>query len=258
MGTLTDRVAWVTGGGTGVGEATALTLAEAGATVVVSGRRAAELERVVAVIGKHGGRAEAAPLDIADPAAVGRVCAGILQRHARVDVLVNCAGVNTSVRRWSQITPEEWNRVIQINLNGVFYATQAVLAAMRERGAGTLIHVGSWMGRHFHWLGGAAYSASKHALATMSETLNMEEAHHGIRSCVIHPGEIATPILKMRPVPPTDEAAARMLKPEDVARVVRFAAESPPHVCLNEIVVSPTWNRIYLGGKEFVRDIPQL
>jgi NADP-dependent 3-hydroxy acid dehydrogenase YdfG len=241
-----------------VGEATAHALADAGATGVVSGRRAAELERVVAAIIGKGGSAETAPLDIGDASAVARICGDLLRRLGHVDVLVNCAGVNTAVRRWSQITPEEWDRVLRINLNGFFYTTQAVLGSMRQRADGTLIHIGSWMGRHFHWLGGAAYSASKHALATMSETINMEEAHYGIRSCVIHPGEIATPILKMRPVPPTDEAAARMLKPEDVARVVRFVAESPAHVCFNEIVVSPTWNRIYLGGKEFVRDIPQL
>jgi NADP-dependent 3-hydroxy acid dehydrogenase YdfG len=258
MSTFADRVAWITGGGTGVGEATAHAFAEAGATVVVSGRRENLVEAVVQAIRDRGGSAEGEPLDVSDSAAVARVGAAIVERHGRVDTLVNCAGVNSSIRRWHQLTPDEWDRVLRVNLNGCFYTTHAVLPAMRERRAGTLIHVASWMGRHFHWLGGAAYSASKHALATMSETLNMEEVVNGIRSCVIYPAEIATTILNMRTVPPSNEAAALMLKPEDVARVIRFVAESPPHVCLNEIVVSPTWNRIYLGGRELVREYPQL
>jgi NADP-dependent 3-hydroxy acid dehydrogenase YdfG len=80
--------------------------------------------------------------------------------------------------------------------------------------------------------------------------INLEEGMHGIRACVVHPGETVTPMQRARPRPPSPEDQARMLKMEDLGRVVRFVAESPPHVCINEIVVSPTWNRLILGGGE--------
>jgi len=80
----------------------------------------------------------------------------------------------------------------------------------------------------------------------------MEEGMHGIRGCVIHPGETVTPMQRARPKPPSPEDQAKMLKMEDLGRVVRFVAESPPHVCVNEIVVTPTWNRLILGGGEMM------
>jgi NADP-dependent 3-hydroxy acid dehydrogenase YdfG len=87
-------------------------------------------------------------------------------------------------------------------------------------------------------------------MATMTHHLNLEEGISGIRGCVIYPGEVATSILKARPVPPAQEDIDRMLKPEDLGRTIRFVAEMPPHVCLNEIVITPTWNRVFVGGKE--------
>jgi NADP-dependent 3-hydroxy acid dehydrogenase YdfG len=126
----------------------------------------------------------------------------------------------------------------------------AVLPAMRAQGSGLVINISSWLGRWVGYLGGPAYGASKHALATITHHLNLEEGHHGIRGTVIYPGEVATPILKTRPVPPAQEDLARMLKQEDLGRTIRFVAEMPPHACLNEIVITPTWNRLYVGGKE--------
>ena len=121
---------------------------------------------------------------------------------------------------------------------------------MRARGDGCLILVSSWAGRYATRMTGAAYNATKRAVLALSETINEEEGGHGIRSCVIMPGEVATDILKSRPVPPSQADMDRMLQAEDLARTVRFVAESPAHVCLNEILISPTWNRFYQGMAE--------
>ena len=146
--------------------------------------------------------------------------------------------------------PDSWDHVRAVNLDGAFYCTAATLPAMRERRDGLVISISSWFGRHDGYLAGPAYNASKHAMASMSASLNIEEGANGIRSCVIFPGEVATEILKVRPVQPSAEDIARMLKPEDLGRLVRFLAEAPPHMCINEIVVSPTWNRMILGGAD--------
>ena len=88
------------------------------------------------------------------------------------------------------------------------------------------------------------------ALVALSHQINLEEGMNGIRSCLVFPGEVNTPILKTRPVPPEAGETARMLLPDDLGRTIRFVAEAPPHVCFNEIVVTPTWNRFFYGGAD--------
>jgi NADP-dependent 3-hydroxy acid dehydrogenase YdfG len=252
MSRLKGKIAWVTGGGSGIGQAAAVELAKAGATVVVSGRRASALAETEALIGSSGGRGESEALDIADRESVGRAARAILGRHDRVDILVNSAGINIPKRFFKDLEAADWDRVVDIDLNGALYCTLAVLPSMRARRDGLVINIGSWFARYPGYVGGAAYNASKQALTAMTHQLNVEEGLHGIRGCVIHPGETVTPMQKARPKPPSPEDQARMLKMEDLGRVVRFVAESPAHVCLNEIVVTPTWNRLILGGGEML------
>lgn len=252
MAVLKGKVAWVTGGGSGIGQAGAVELARSGATVVVSGRRESALAETEALIRQAGGSVEAQAVDITDREAVARAAAAILARHGRVDILVNCAGVNIPKRFFKDLATTEWDRVIDINLNGALYCTLAVLPLMRERRDGLVISIGSWFARYPGYVGGPAYNAAKQALTAMTHQLNLEEGLHGIRGCVIHPGETVTPMQRARPKPPSPEDQAKMLKMEDLGRVVRFVAESPAHVCLNEIVVTPTWNRLILGGGEML------
>jgi NADP-dependent 3-hydroxy acid dehydrogenase YdfG len=247
---LKGAVAWVTGAGTGIGLAGARELAAGGAHVVLSGRRADVLEREAAAIRAAGGSAEAAALDVSDAAAVERAVAGILGRRKRIDVLVNSAGLNNPRRYWRDQTVESFDEVVQINLSGTFYCVRAVLPAMRTQKSGVIVNISSWAGRHTMALVGAAYNGTKHAVVSLSETINMEECANGIRACAICPAEVATPIMDRRPVPPSQEERARMLQPEDLGRTIRWVVEQPPHVCINEILISPTWNRIYLGGAE--------
>ena len=252
MAALKGKVAWVTGGGSGIGQAGAVELAKSGATVVVSGRRDSALAETETLIKQAGGVAETQALDITDRDAVARASAAIFARHGRVDILVNCAGVNIPKRFFKDLATTEWDRVVDINLNGALYCILPVLPLMRERRDGLIINIGSWFARYPAYVGGAAYNASKQALTSMTHQLNIEEGLHGIRACVIHPGETVTPMQRARPKPPSPEDQARMLKMEDLGRVVRFVAESPAHVCLNEIVITPTWNRLILGGGEML------
>ena len=246
MNILKGKVAWVTGAGSGIGLGGAQALASGGASVVLSGRRREVLEQAAMQIRAQGGTAEVEVLDVADPQAVGRVAKAILARHSRIDILLNSAGLNTPNRLWKNQTVDGWRDVVGINLDGSFYTVHAVLPAMRERKDGLIINVSSWAGVFHPKLTGAAYNASKHAVTAMTETINMEEGVNGIRACAICPAEVATPILDRRPVPPSAADRARMLQPKDLGDTIRFIAELPAHVCLNQLIISPTWNRMYI------------
>lgn len=250
MGALSGKVAWITGAGSGIGQAGAVELARAGARIVISGRRTEVLEETRKLIADAGGEVEKVALDVADKKQVAHAAKEIADRHGRCDILVNSAGLNVPKRYYKDLVPEDWDKVIGINLNGALYCTAAVLPAMRTQGGGLVINISSWLGRWIGYLGGAAYGASKHAMAVMTHHLNLEEGIHGIRGTVIYPGEVATPILKTRPKPPSQEDLDRMLKADDLGRTIRFVAEMPAHACLNEIVITPTWNRLYVGGGE--------
>ena len=130
--------------------------------------------------------------------------------------------------------------------DGSFYTIHAVLPAMRATKYGLIINVLSWAGVFHPKLTGAAYDGSKHAVTAMTETINMEECANGIRACAICTAEVATPIMDRRPVPPSSQDRARMLQPEDLGNTIRFIAEMPAHACINQLIISPTWNRMYV------------
>jgi NADP-dependent 3-hydroxy acid dehydrogenase YdfG len=240
------RIAWVTGGGSGIGEAGAEALAADGWTVVVSGRRKAALDAVVAKITRNGGSAEAIPLDVARAAEVQKAADDIVARHGRIDLLVNSAGINVPKRRWADMELEGWNQLVEINLNGVLYCMRAVLPAMRKQQDGCIINVSSWAGRHVSKMPGPAYTTTKHAVLALTHSFNMDECVNGLRACCLMPGEVATPILKLRPTVPSEEEQAKMLQPDDLGRTIAFVAGLPSRVCVNEILISPTWNRGFI------------
>jgi NADP-dependent 3-hydroxy acid dehydrogenase YdfG len=240
------RVAWVTGGGSGIGEAGAEALAADGWTVVVSGRRKDALDSVVAKIVKSGGAAEAIPLDVSIAADVQKAADQILNRHGRIDLLVNSAGVNVPKRSWNDMELEGWDKLVDINLNGVLYCMRAVLPAMRRQKDGCIINVSSWAGRHVSKMPGPAYTTTKHAVLALTHSFNMDECVNGLRACCLMPGEVATPILELRPVVPSKEEQARMLQSDDLGRTIAFIASMPARVCINEVLISPTHNRGFI------------
>ena len=248
---LNGKVAWITGGGSGIGLAGALELAKAGARVVISGRTQRTNESGLAQL-KSVGSAEAIQLDVSDKSAVTRAAADIEKRHGRIDILVTSAGTNIggAKRNFKTMALEGWDDVVRINLDGLFYCCYAVIPGMRARKDGLIINISSWAGRYASVLTGPAYNATKRAVIAVTESINMEECMNGIRATSILPGEVATPIMEKRPVPPTPAERARMAQPEDFGAAILFVATMPARTCVNEVVIAPTWNRFYVGGLE--------
>jgi NAD(P)-dependent dehydrogenase (short-subunit alcohol dehydrogenase family) len=248
---LSGKVAWITGGGSGIGLAGAKELARAGAHVVISGRTASTNESALKEL-KGIGSAEAIRLEVSDKKAVSAVAADIEKRHGRIDILVTSAGTNIAgpKRNFKSMSAEGWDDVVQINLNGLFYCCLAVLPGMRARKDGLIINISSWAGRYASVLTGPAYNATKRGVIAVTESINMEECVNGVRATSILPGEVATPIMEKRPVPPSAAERARMAQPEDFGKAILFVATMPARTCVNELVIAPTWNRFYVGGIE--------
>lgn len=248
MGQLNGKIAWVTGAGTGIGESAALKLAEEGATVVLTGRRKEPLEAVAKKIQAAGGTAVVEPADLTDAASVDATVQRILAKFSRIDLLVNNAGVNIVERSWSNISTAGIDALIHGNLSAAFYCAHAVLPIMRKQGGGQMIHTSSMSGRNIGHMPGPGYVASKHAVVAMSHTINAEECINNIRSTVVLPGEVNTPILAQRPTPLTEKELKQMLQPEDCGDLIRYIACLPQHVTLNEAWITPTLNRGYVAA----------
>ena len=247
---LKGKVAWITGGGSGIGLSGAMELAKAGAQVVISGRTASSNASALKQV-KALGSAEVLQLDVSDRKAVAKAAKDILRRHGRIDILINSAGTNLSRdRNLNKLEVEGWDEVVAINLSGLFYCCHAVLPAMRAQKDGLIINVSSWAGRYPSTLTGPAYNATKRAVIALTESINAEECIHGIRATSVLPGEVATPILEKRPVPPPKAEREKMLQAEDLGQTLLYLASLPPRACVNELVISPTWNRFYVGGLE--------
>lgn len=246
MGALAGRRAWVTGAGSGIGRATAVLLAAEGARVALTGRRRAPLEETAALIGPS---AVVVTADLTDPGEVEAARDAVLAGFGGLDLVVSNAGANAPNRSWSAIDAATATMILEANLKAPFLVARAVLPALRAS-RGMIVHVASWAGRFVGALPGPAYTAAKHGLVALSHSLNLEACRDGVRSCVIEPGEVDTPILDRRPIPLPADVRARMLKPEDVAQAILFVATRPPHVCINEILLSPTANRGYLAEAE--------
>ena len=247
MQRLTGKIAWVTGAGTGIGEAAALALAEEGATVILTGRRPAPLEDVARRINQTG-TAHVQPADMTIADQVQKVGDFIKTTFNRLDILVNNAGVNIVERHWGQLTPERIDTVLQGNLTGALYVVTVALPFMREQQDGVMIHTASMAGRFIGGVSGPIYTVAKHGIVAMSHGLNMQECVNGIRSTVFLPGEVATPILDKRPNPVGPEVRARMVQPADCGDLIRYIATLPKHVVMNEVHLTPTWNRGYVAA----------
>jgi NADP-dependent 3-hydroxy acid dehydrogenase YdfG len=247
MTSLVGKIAWVTGAGTGIGEAAALALAEAGATVVLTGRRPGPLDDVARRINQTG-VAHVQPADLTHADQVRKVGDYVRATFGRLDILVNNAGVNIVERHWSDLTPERIDTLLEGNLTGALYCVTVALPFMRAQQDGLLIHTASMAGRFIGGVSGPIYTVAKHGIVAMSHSLNMQECVNGIRSTVFLPGEVATPILDKRPNPVGPEVRARMVQPADCGDLIRYIAGLPKHVVMNEVHLAPTHNRGYLAA----------
>lgn len=246
----TNGVAWITGGGSGIGRAAALALGAEGFHVVVSGRRQAELDETVRMLHAEQWAASALALDVGDGEAVHAAAQRIEAEQGSITLVVCAAGLNVPGRSWADVRLQDFRRIESVNLDGVVHTVHAVLPAMRSRGAGTVIVISSWAGREFLPVAGMAYGATKAALSPLVESINCEEGRHGIRASLVMPGEVATPMLMTRPQPPSAQEFERMLQPEDLGNLIRFIATAPSRMCVSEVLIGPTWNRIYIGADD--------
>ncbi|HBS23477.1 SDR family oxidoreductase [Thalassospira sp.] len=246
MHDLSGKSVWITGAGSGIGEAIAKSLAAAGAHVALSARREETLQQVADTITSEGGKVEIHPLDISNSDQVLDAARNIKNSMGSVNVLINCAGMNTPKRHWRDLDIKDWQRIVAVNLNGVANTVCATLPLMRDQQDGLIINIASWAAKHEFPVAGPAYIASKRGVVDLSHSINQEEMHNNIRCCCISPGEVATPILDQRPVPIKEDERALMLKPDDLADMVAYVVAAPARVCFNEIIMSPTHNRTLL------------
>jgi NADP-dependent 3-hydroxy acid dehydrogenase YdfG len=236
-----NQTALVTGAGSGIGRAIAESLDGIGVRVALVGRESAKLEQTRAGLSSAGReKALVAPCDVADRAAVAAMAEQVLAALGAVDILVCNAGTNVRVRSLEALDPADWDRMIATNLTGAYNLVHAFLPGMRARGQGLVVQICSISGKRASVLGGAGYSASKFGQAALGICLGREDGPRGIRSTVIYPGEVNTPILDARPVPVGHERRAAILQPADVAAAVRFLAELNPRASIPELIIKPT------------------
>ncbi len=224
---LKDKVAIVTGAAQGIGLATALKFAREGAVVVVCDIRAEAVEAAVAACRAEGGRAEGFPLDVTDRAAVDAVVAAVKDRHGRIDVLVNNAGI-TKDARLQKMTMAQFDAVIDVNLRGVFHCAQAVADTMVAQGSGVILNASSVVGIYGNF-GQTNYAATKFGVIGFTKTWSRELGPRGVRVNAVAPGFIETPILSTIPDKVLEQMREdvplrRLGRPEEIAAAYAFLA----------------------------------
>jgi NAD(P)-dependent dehydrogenase (short-subunit alcohol dehydrogenase family) len=229
----------VTGGGSGVGQATVLALVSAGWSVAALGRRLAALEETRSLAGSLAGRVTAIECDIAQQESVRKAARRIESELGSVEVLVNAAGTNAPERALEVLSDADYRLMMDTNLNGAYYCVQAFLPGMRNRGSGTIVNIISDAGKQASRKAGPAYVMSKFGLAGLTQAINAEERTRGIRAIGIFPGDIDTPLLNRRPVVPDEAARARMMQPEDIAACVLLAVQLPSRAVIEELIIRP-------------------
>jgi NAD(P)-dependent dehydrogenase (short-subunit alcohol dehydrogenase family) len=232
-----NRNAVVTGAGSGVGRAIAITLVREGWNVIVLGRRLETLEETKQLAGVKN--IHAIPCNIGTAKEVQTMADQVIERFGTVELLVNSAGTNAPKRSLEVLSLADYDEMIGTNLNGAFYCVQAFLPGMRQQGKGTIINIVSDAAKQASAKAGPAYVMSKFGLAGLTQSINAEEKTNGIRACSIFPGDIDTPLLNKRPAPPSSEARKNMLQPEDVCACAMLAINLPAHVIVEEILVRP-------------------
>ncbi len=236
---LSNQVVLVIGASSGIGRETAVLFAREGARVMAAARRADRLRELKDSLATENLTIEIRSADAGDATQMEQLAEETRAALGEIDILVFATGINVPERAMKRLNVDIWNSVVHVNLNGAYYATRAVLPAMRERKSGHLIYISSVSGL-FADISGAAYQASKRGLLGLAGGIRVEEKENGIRTCVVCPGLVDTEILDRRPVKPSAETLAKALRAEDVAETVLAVARLHPRVCVPEMQVVPT------------------
>ena len=240
---LSSKVVAVTGASSGIGEATALACAQAGAAVALAARRSDRIDALAARIIEQGGRAIAIPTDVGDEQQARDFIERTHSELGRLDVLVNNAGVML-LGPIENAPTEEWRRMIEANVFGVLYCTHAALPLMHEQGSGHIVNVSSVAGRVAR-AGSGVYNLTKFGVGAFSESLRQEGVPLGVRVTLIEPGAVDTELSGHNRPEVLEQIKQRFgdierLTAEDIARAILYAITQPPHVSVNEVLIRPT------------------
>jgi NADP-dependent 3-hydroxy acid dehydrogenase YdfG len=237
---MNGQVVLIVGASSGIGRATALLFSREGATVVAAARREDRLRDLKEELAKEHREITVRCADASIMADMAQLAQETLERLGKIDVLVFASGTNTPNRAMEHLQPNLWNSIIDVNLNGAFYATHAVLPSMRSARSGHLIYLSSMAGIAPD-LSGAAYQASKRGVIGLAHALRMEEQQNGIRVSVICPGLVNTELVHKRPKQLAPEALAKALQSEDVAEMVLYISKMPRRAVASEVHLLPTF-----------------
>jgi NADP-dependent 3-hydroxy acid dehydrogenase YdfG len=237
---LHEKVVLVVGASSGIGRAVAVQFAKEGARVMAAARRENRLRELRDEVQSEGHCLQIQVADAAIAADMNALARQTHEKFGKVDFMVYASGTNVQNRAMARLDVETWNRVVNVNLNGAYYATQAVLPAMREAKSGYLIYISSISGL-VPDVSGAAYQAAKRGVLGLAHAVRVEEKENGIRTCVICPGLVDTEILENRPVKPSVETMQRALKAEDVAEAILAVAKLPERAVVPEMQVLPAY-----------------
>jgi serine 3-dehydrogenase (NADP+) len=235
---ISGQVAVVVGASSGIGRAAAVLLAREGVNVLAAARREDRLQSLKDELAKEQRKITVRRADASNPDDMQQLAQQALNEFGKVDILLIASGINTPDRSMKRLTPEIWDSLVNVNLDGAFYATYAFLPSMRNAGSGHLIYVSSISGQTPD-ASGAAYQASKRGVLGLAHAIRLEEKQSGIRTCVICPGLVNTELLEKRPVKPSPEELAKALRAEDVAETILHVAKLPPHASIPELTLVP-------------------
>lgn len=230
----------VVGASSGIGREAAKLFAREGARVMVSARREDRLKALAAELAGEGHAIEVMAADASKHESMEALAAAAQAKlGGGVDVMVYATGLNTPDRAMKRLNRTIWNEMIEVNLNGAYSLSAALLPAMREAKKGQLIWVSSISGRYGD-VSGAAYQASKRGILGLAAAIRMEEREHGIRTCVVCPGLVDTDFMEYRPVKPSADTLAQALQAADVAEMIVAVAKLPARACVSELEIVPT------------------
>ncbi|MCA1992209.1 MAG: SDR family oxidoreductase [Coleofasciculus sp. S288] len=233
-GTLQGKVAIVTGGGRGLGEAICRMLAEAGAIAIVADIREDLSEKVVQQIQDNGGKAQALKLDVSDAEQVEAAIQNIATQYGRLDILINNAGVDVTLPV-DELSVQDWNRIMAVNLNGPFIMSKSVLPYMKQQGRGHIVNIVSTASKRT-WPNASAYHASKWGLLGFSHALHVEARPENIKVTAVVAGGMRTPFLLDR-FPDIDVNVLQ--DPKNVADTIRYVLMQPEETVIPEVMVLP-------------------
>tara|TARA_B100001996_G_C18630351_1_gene581509 strand:+ start:372 stop:1139 length:768 start_codon:yes stop_codon:yes gene_type:complete len=233
----------ITGGGSGIGRATAIKFAQNDIRTIIVGRREGALQETIALAGSSGKNISSIRCDISKDSEIVRLKKEILDNFGNVTILINNAGSSSSVRSIAHIPKDQWDDVLNVNLKSVYRICQEFLKDMLNKKSGTIITISSMAALTPGLLGGAAYSAAKAAVTNLMGDINAEFSNMGIRATAIMPAEVDTPILENRALVPDQNARSTMMQPEDLAEMIFVVANIDIRTTVETIVMKPTTKR---------------